>query len=69
MVPDVPMPPGWTKPQPDRLPVPTHWPALVAFAAVLMVWGAVSSWAITSVGIILAIVSFRGWVKELLRER
>jgi hypothetical protein len=67
-VPQTELPPGWTRPQPENLPRPTYWPSVVAFGAILAVWGVVTTWVMSVVGVVLCAVAFRGWIRELLRE-
>lgn len=67
-VPEVPIPEGWNRPQPTTLPRPTFWPAVLAFGVMLIVWGPVSTFIITGVGVLLCIFALRGWIRELLDE-
>lgn len=63
------MPPGWTVPHPEKLPEPTSWPAALALAATLIVWGLISSLIISMVGIGLFAVSLTGWIGDIRHER
>ncbi len=60
--------PGWNKPEPSRIPRPTWWPAALAFAITLILWGPVTSVAMAVTGAILAVVSIAGWVREIRNE-
>jgi hypothetical protein len=63
------MRPGWNRPQPEKLPEPTSWPAATALAVALIVWGLVSSLIITAVGAGLFILALAGWIGDILHER
>src|SRR5579875_2800656 len=42
--------PGWGEPQPDRLPVPTYAPAVMAFGVVIFAMGLATIWYVCVVG-------------------
>lgn len=67
-VPQVEIPPGWTRPRPEIMPRATNWPSVLAFGVILIVWGPVSSWVIALVGVVLAAFAVGGWIRELLHE-
>ena len=60
---------GWNEPRPEHLPEPTAWPAAVALAVTLVLWGFVSSFFITGVGVVLFVAALAGWVGEIRHER
>ncbi len=62
-------PAGWSVPRPDRLPRPTYAPAGAALGAAFLVWGILTSFVITIVGLLIFVVSIAAWIREILRER
>jgi hypothetical protein len=65
---DIRLPPGWHKPQPEKLPEPTYWPAVLAFAMVLFAWGWVTDLYISVIGFVLSGVALAGWIGDLRHE-
>ena len=63
------LPDGWSRPQPDHLPKPTAWPAALSLGATLLVWGIVTQWLITLIGLLLFVVSLVGWIQDIRKER
>ena len=59
------MPSGWSTPLPDHAPRPTYWPAVLALATILILWGFVTHLLISLVGLIFFIISMTGWIWEL----
>ena len=59
----------WHAPLPARLPKPTVAPALLAFGACLVAWGVLTSWAITSVGLVLFVLGVKSWVGDMRHEQ
>jgi len=57
--------PEWTSPLPDRLPRPTYAPAALAFGIVLILWGFVTTWIISLVGMALFAVALAIWIREV----
>jgi len=62
------LPPGWHKPQPEKLPQPTYWPAVFAFAVVLFAWGWVTTISVSAVGLVLCAIAVAGWIGDLRHE-
>jgi len=62
------LPPGWYKPQPEKLPQPTYWPAVFAFAVVLFAWGWVTNISVSAVGLVLFAIAVAGWIGDLRHE-
>lgn len=60
--------PGWHRPTPERLPVPTFAPAIMAMGIVFFVMGIVTTWHVCVVGIIVFAVATWLWVAELQGE-
>jgi hypothetical protein len=61
--------PGWNRPQPEKLPEPTAWPAGLALAVTLVLWGLVSSLILSGVGLVLFVLALAGWIREIRHER
>ena len=57
--------PGWHRPQPETLPRPAYWPAVLALGTVLLLWGFITTFIISGVGLGLIIVALAGWIGEL----
>jgi hypothetical protein len=56
---------GWVQLPPEHVPRPTYWPAAMAAAIMLILWGLLGSAILTGTGIVLFIVAAAGWLKEL----
>lgn len=59
---------GWNRPKPDLVPRPTTWPAALALGIALVGWGLITSPVILAVGLVVFIVSLRGWIGEIRHE-
>ena len=55
----------WHKPLPERLPQPSYAPAVMAVGLMCLLWGAVTSWIVSAVGLVLAGIAARQWIGEL----
>ncbi len=62
------IPPGWTAPQPAHLSEPTYWPVVMALGITLLLWGIVTSFLISLVGLALFGLSLAGWIGDILHE-
>ena len=58
--------PGWHKPVPSTLPVPTYAPAMTAFGIVFIALGAVTVWPLSIVGGAIFVLGVTKWIGELL---
>ena len=56
---------GWSRPKPEHVPHPTYWPAVLALGVTCLVWGLVTSYVISAVGLLLFAVALSGWIWEL----
>ena len=52
-------------PMPERLPQPTYSPAALALGIVLLLWGVVTTVALSAVGLILSALALARWIGEL----
>ncbi len=59
----------WHPAKPDTIPEPTFWPASLALAVMLSLWGLASSFIITGIGSGLFVVSLAGWISDIRHER
>lgn len=69
MRPEEPLPPGWSKPKPDRTPGPCLWPPMAALGVTALAWGLVTSPLISCVGAGLLAAALAGWIGEMRHER
>jgi len=60
--------PGWHRPTPEHLPVPTFAPAIMAMGIVFFVMGIVTKWYVCVAAIIVFAVATWLWVAELQGE-
>jgi hypothetical protein len=63
-----PIPPGWSRPLPDRLARPTYWPAMLAFGMNLALLGPVTSLWLSLVGAVFCAFTLAGWIGEMGHE-
>jgi hypothetical protein len=61
--------PEWTVLPPAKLPAPGIWPAALALAITLLVWGLVTSLILTGAGLGLFAFAMAGWIRDLRHER
>jgi len=61
--------PDWPIPQPEHLPAPTYWPAVMAFGTTMLLWGVVTSWIISGVGLVLFALALVGWIGDIRYEQ
>jgi|GEM_PF-1674511 len=59
---------GWSAPQGAHLPEPTYMPVVMAVGMICMLWGIVTTYLITLVGLVLFVISVWGWIGELRHE-
>jgi hypothetical protein len=60
--------PGWALPMPDRLPVPTYAPAVMALGIVVFAMGLATTWYVCLVGASVFAVAAWRWAGELQGE-
>jgi hypothetical protein len=59
---------GWTAPRPEILPAPTYWPVVLALGTTMILWGLVSSWMLSGVGLLLFVLALSGWIGDIRYE-
>jgi hypothetical protein len=59
---------GWSIPMPERLPVPTYAPAVMAFGIVIFAMGLATAWYICLIGSAVFAVAAWRWTGELQGE-
>jgi len=62
------VPDTWSKPQGMHIPEPTYMPAVVALGVVCMLWGIVTTYLISLVGLVLFVIGISGWIGDLRHE-
>jgi hypothetical protein len=60
---------GWNVARPEKVPEPTVWPPALALGTTLLLWGLVSSYIITCIGLLLFARALAGWIGEIRHER
>jgi hypothetical protein len=58
----------WAVAQPEIIPRPTFWPAGLAFGITFLLWGLITSFVVSAVGLAVFIGSLAGWIGELRHE-
>lgn len=64
-----PLKPGWYVLPEEELPRPTYWPVLMALATVLLVFGFITTIAISVVALVLIVISLFGWIGDVVNEQ
>jgi hypothetical protein len=59
---------GWSKPHGMHIPEPTYMPVVMAIGIICMLWGIVTTYLITLVGVVFFVISIWGWIGELRHE-
>lgn len=59
----------WTPPRSQVIPRSTYSPAVMALAIVCLLWGLLTTYLISLLGLVLLAVSLVGWIGELRHER
>jgi hypothetical protein len=59
---------GWSSPMPDRLPVPTYAPAVMALGIVIFAMGLATTWYVCVIGASVFAVAAWRWTGELQGE-
>jgi hypothetical protein len=62
------MRPGWHSPRPQAIPRPTYCPAVMALGIVFLLWGVVTTFWISGVGMVLFALALAMWIRELRHE-
>ena len=58
----------WNRAEPASLPKPTYAPAVFALGNVLLVWGPLTTWVISAVGLALSVAALAVWIGAIVRE-
>lgn len=59
---------GWNEPRPKELPRPTYWPVVFAMGVFLILWGFLTSFILSGVGVIILARAIAGWIGEVRYE-
>ncbi|MCA1666540.1 MAG: hypothetical protein LC793_03900 [Thermomicrobia bacterium] len=57
--------PDWERLPPAHLPRPTYWPVVLALGVMFLMWGIVTTLAISVIGLLLLTLALGGWIGEL----
>ena len=60
---------SWISPRPQRVPAPTYAPAVIALAIVCLLWGLVTTYLISLLGLVLLGIGLTDWIGGLRNER
>jgi hypothetical protein len=60
--------PGWHSPRPEEVPRPTYCPAVMALGIVFLLWGVVTTFWISGIGMVLFGLALAMWIRELRDE-
>jgi hypothetical protein len=60
--------PGRSRPRPERPPDPTYRPALLALGVALLGFGVTTSFILSGIGLVLAVLALAGWIGEIHHE-
>ncbi|MBV8730410.1 MAG: hypothetical protein JO336_11450 [Acidobacteriia bacterium] len=55
---------GGHKPLPERLPKPSFAPPTLAAGLLLLLWGVVTSWIISALGLAIAAFAISLWIRD-----
>ena len=58
----------WNKPLPEIIPPPTYAPALMSCGIVFLVWGLISLWVVSLVGLAFMIFSMTLWLRDIRKD-
>jgi hypothetical protein len=61
--------PGWVRARPEHIPRPTYWPAVLALGVTFALWGLITTWVISIVGLALMAIATAGWMAEWRHEQ
>jgi hypothetical protein len=60
---------GWNLPQPDTVPRPTYWPAVLAFGCSLVGFGVLTSYLFSALGALISVIAVLKWIREIVHEQ
>ncbi len=58
---------GWNEPSPRNPPQPTFWPAVMALAITVGMWGILLDYIVVGAAVLLFAIACAGWIGDLLR--
>jgi len=56
-------------PKPELLAKPTYWPLVISVGITVLAWGAVTSYPILLLGLIMTGVAVVNWIGDIRREQ
>ena len=54
--------------QHQDIPEPTYWPLMLAFGITFLFWGILTYWIISAIGLVVMVISLRGWINLVRKE-
>lgn len=60
---------GWSVPQPEEIPRPTYYPITLALGCVFTLFGIVTLWPMSVLGLVLFVVALIGWIGEMRHDQ
>ncbi len=57
---------GWTVPKPEHIPAPTYQPAVMALGIAFVLFGLLTSFAFSVVGLVLFAIALALWIGDLV---
>ena len=62
-------PEAWSRPLPEKVPRPTYYPAMFALGCIFTLFGIVTLWPMSVVGVVLFVVALIGWIGEMRHDQ
>ncbi|MGE5423991.1 MAG: hypothetical protein ACM3N9_01435 [Syntrophothermus sp.] len=51
--------------EPQKMPENTYWPFVAGFGMFFLLWGILTSWSVSVIGLLLMIIAFTGWIADV----
>jgi len=59
----------WNDPLPEVIPRPTYWPIVFALGVNFLLFGVVTRYVMSGVGLILLVIALVGWIGEMRHDQ
>jgi hypothetical protein len=63
------VPTEWQPPKPETLAEPTYWPIILASGITFLAWGALTSYLLSILGLVLTVVAVINWIGDIRDEQ
>ncbi len=60
---------GWAEALPEKIPLPTYAPLFLALGIIFLLFGIVTRYIFSAVGVVLMVWSLAKWIGELFDEQ